>query len=154
MRWLLLPLWIGLAACNEDKISQLEKQNKELTERLATLEANSRQAAALDVQAKCAKQAEVVYKSNDYPKTELSSYTNHYNAKLNKCFVEITDMPEANGTLETFITLMDAFEGKDYGDYFGKNRTAQCKVVTPNGQDKNCDSRDEFDLLVKPYMEE
>ena len=41
MRWLLLLTIICLTACNQDKIARLEKQNRELAEKLGRLEANS-----------------------------------------------------------------------------------------------------------------
>jgi hypothetical protein len=157
MRWLLLLPILCLAACNQGKIAQLEKENKGLSEGLGRLEANSRQGAALEVQARCAKQAEVVYEGYQFS-TERSVYVNHYNPKLDRCFVEVTDTEDKDGNLTVFKELVDAFEGKDYGDYFWANTKRQaepsmCKVTTPDGQEVYCHSEDEFESLVKKYME-
>jgi hypothetical protein len=59
-------------------------------------------------------------------------------------------------------TLSDAFEGSLYGEYNWKSDKVKkywqvppfmCKVTLPSGKEKICHSDDEFDALVKQYME-
>ena len=90
-----------------------------------------------------------------YPE-EMWSYLNHYSKKLNKCFIviTITFLPKnENKTMDTgSITkfLYDVDEYKSYGS----------SVLVPkkhfNGvvNDKKCQSEEEWNELIKPYMEE
>jgi hypothetical protein len=58
--------------------------------------------------------------------------------------------------------LFDAYEGKTYGEYnwhtvkdkkYWEVPPFMCKVVLPSGDDKLCTSDNEFDELIKTYME-
>jgi hypothetical protein len=58
--------------------------------------------------------------------------------------------------------VSDAFEGKSYAEYAWKSEKGKkywevkpfvCKVTLPSGEKKDCASSDEFDDLVKVYME-
>jgi hypothetical protein len=119
----------------------------------------------LDLQDRCAKQAEHEFLSLGHRKGGTDIYANHYNAKLNKCFmlIESTDARTTPGTIWTKKNLSDAFEGKVYGDYawhtdkVKKDREVppiRCKVTLPSGEEKVCASSDEFDALIKIYVEE
>lgn len=94
----------------------------------------------------------------------MSDYTNHYSPKLNKCFVLVQygDTKMLPGTIFTYRILEDAFEGKIYANYSWnpeKNKffwdvpPTQCKVTLPSGAEITCHSAEEFDALVKQYME-
>ena len=59
-------------------------------------------------------------------------------------------------------SLEDAFEGKEYAEFMWINNSGKkywevspsiCKVTLPSGQEQICNSSDEFDELIKPYME-
>jgi hypothetical protein len=146
---------------NSDRIAQLESQNRELTAKLEFLT----KTRSLDLQEQCAKQSREVFKSGKWDKDPLADYTNHYNAKLNKCFIEIqsTDAKTAPPAIFTNKTVSDAFEGKGYGEYmwksdrvkkYGEVPPLQCKVTLLSGEEKFCHSSDEFDQLIKQYMEQ
>jgi hypothetical protein len=62
----------------------------------------------------------------------------------------------------TSKNLYDAFEGKEYASYiwstqkdkkFWEVPPLRCKITLPSGQEKTCHSTEEFDELVKQYME-
>ncbi len=106
--------------------------------------------ASLDLQERCAKQAHEEFLNLGWKKHEGAVFANHYNQKLNKCFMQV----ENSDVMGTWTTVSDAFEGKVYavlglhGDQIKK-----CSVTLPSGEEKICHSSDEFDALVKQYME-
>ncbi len=98
-----------------------------------------------------------------YKPKHLAGYENHYNTKLNECFIMVqnTDATYAP-TIWTHKSLFDAYEGKTYGEYSWhtvKNKKYwevppfMCRVVSPSGADQFCKSDDEFQELIKIYME-
>jgi hypothetical protein len=163
--WLFLIPALFLAACNSDRIAQLEKQNHDLSTRLDLL---SKQ-ASLDLQNKCAEQARLEFSRNGWEKFDsvkhMASLTNHYNAKLNKCFMEVEDTDAtaiAEGVAVNKI-VSDAFERRTYGEYtwfsdkkkkYWEVAPFMCKVIPPSGTTVFCKSSDEFDALIKPFMEQ
>ena len=91
-----------------------------------------------------------------FDEDDISTYTNHYNKKLNKCFILINSIQFIRNIdkfeIITMKTLFELNENKEYGSLiqFGKNiKTDNCMVL-----DKSCKSEQEWDLLVAPYMEE
>jgi hypothetical protein len=87
----------------------------------------------------------------------ISNYTNHYNKKLNKCFILITST-EFIRNMENKIesirvkTLFDLNENKEYGSliqFENNNKPINCRIL-----EKYCNSEKEWNLLVKPYMED
>lgn len=79
--------------------------------------------------------------------TFLYKYKNHYNKKLNKCFMVITE----DGVLERYKKLLDVDENNSYGSVRINNEQENlgCYLL-----EKKCKSEDEWDLIVKPYMEQ
>jgi hypothetical protein len=119
-------------------------------------------AAPLEYQEKCAEQARKAFKETGFKPKDMAGYENHYNAKLNKCFIMIenTDATYAP-TIWTHKTLSDAYEGKSYGEYhwhtvkdkkFWEVPPFQCKVLLASGEEHICKSDDEFQELSKFYM--
>ena len=154
MRLLLLPaLMLTLVACNQDKIANLEKQNRQLEAKLESVT----KAGSLDLQAKCSQQARLAFSESGLGKKAMAGYVNHYNPKLNICFVVFSSTETAGKDLTTYRVLYDAFEGKQYAEYFGGiTRDAKpnvCTVKLQSGEDKDCESSKEFDELLKRYME-
>ncbi len=158
MRWLALSTMLLLSACNADKIAQLEKQNKELA---AKLEALSKQ-TSLDLQERCAKQARAEFRAEGGEQEPMTGLTNHYNAKLDKCFMEVTTS-SGSGTGKSYVPsisriISDAFEGKIYAEYFWRNNTGKkywevapviCKVVLKTGETTFCKTTEEYEELIK-----
>ncbi|MBN1471309.1 MAG: hypothetical protein JW925_05985 [Syntrophaceae bacterium] len=79
--------------------------------------------------------------------TFLYKYKNHYNKKLNKCFMVITE----DGVLERYKKLLDVDENNSYGSVRINNEQENlgCYLL-----EKKCKSEEEWDLIVKPYMEQ
>lgn len=152
-----------LAECNSDRIAALEEQNKEVTKHNQELIAKLA-SANLDLQERCSVQARVHF--NNYKSLPLSSYTNHYNASLNKCFmmlhwVDYRFKPQKTVTLS--LIIIDAYEGKDYGGYMATTPTeakgetdapTRCEAIDPSGLSIKCKSKSEFDRMAKRFMEE
>lgn len=119
---------------------------------------DSAKTASLELQDKCAKQASAEFKT--FEDRELAAFTDHYNLNLNKCFILVEYMDTVHGV--RYEWLNDAYEGKVYGQYeFKADKVKKywevppvvCKVTPPSGDGKICSSSDEFDALVKQYME-
>ena len=112
-------------------------------------------------------------KSDNY--SVYSDYVNHYNRNMNKCFMLVTSQSvpkKKQGPVITAEYLIDVHESKTFGEFTisrkenviegEKSKTlkeftisgkediiSECKIM-----DKKCKSRDEWDKLIKPYMEE
>ena len=77
-------------------------------------------------------------------------YENHYNKKLNKCIMLATGIYK-NGDMKKKVISVN--ENKEYGFYVSIGNKG-------NGHEsgeflgKLCKSQDEWDLLIKPYMED
>jgi len=135
----------------------IHAQKQTIMELSSKIKSNEKQ-MNLDLQAKCADQSRKEFVSNGWDKRPLTTFSNHYNERLNKCFIEIED----DGVNGTSRVVSDAFEGKVYGNYMWFSKKGKkywevppimCKVTMPAGEEKLCNSSDEFDALLKPYME-
>jgi hypothetical protein len=119
-----------------------------------------------ELQERCGKRCEEYFKNKYGPGfieselgNEFSYYENHYNKKLNKCFIYLVVVKIIVETkkIRTSKYLRDIHENKDYGsfidvsDMIEKNVEPYIKCVL---LDKTCNSEKEWNLLVKPYMEE
>jgi hypothetical protein len=81
----------------------------------------------------------------------LLSWDSHYNATFGRCFVRVSG--NVSGIMS--ISVHDAHRGVEYAGYTvylkGKGQ-GECSVVLPNAERRFCQSRAEFDALVKVYM--
>jgi hypothetical protein len=137
------------------------QQQRQVTQEL-NAKFNALAAGSIDLQEKCAKQALEEFKFEglqEHKEDKLASFSDHYNVKLNRCFVQIyyADARQ-DGSIFMSETLVDAFEGKLYGHYLQRtNKTktfpADCKITLVTGTEKSCDSLPEFESLTKQYME-
>jgi len=144
----------------------LRVQQKEIQELSVRLQANTMPAVSLELQEKCAKQAREEFKHEGLEGKQMADFSNHYNPKLGKCFVQIgyTDVKKPGGIFVS-TTVVDAFEGKVYATYFWHNpgnkkywevSPLKCSVTLLSGEEKTCQSEDGpegFNALVKQYME-
>ena len=148
---------LGLLAYFQARaLRQQRQQTYELTVKLKAAPKND----SLQLQETCAKQAREFLAQFD--NRDVVEALNHYNIKLNKCFVETRSFSSTSAERTESNLLDDAFEGKEYGSYIlfvptGKAdwqvQPSECWVLLPSGEEKNCQSGDEFDALVKQYME-
>jgi hypothetical protein len=116
--------------------------------------------ASLELQEKCAKQAKEFL--SQFRNDDVVETLNHYDVGLNKCFVETRTSSFMSGNHGESEILTDAFEGKNYGVYIFWSEPnkpdwqvspSECKVTLPSGAETTCHSSDEFDALVKQYMQ-
>jgi hypothetical protein len=127
----------------------LREQRRQVQELSAKVESMSK-TASLDLQERCAKQAREEFLKLGWARQEAASFMNHYNQKLNKCFMEVEKTDEKG----EWKSVFDAFEGKVYGLFGqGAHGGTMCNVTLPSGERRICHSSDEFDALVKQYME-
>jgi sensor histidine kinase regulating citrate/malate metabolism len=87
----------------------------------------------------------------------ISKYTNHYNKKLNQCYILITSTQLIRNTENKIEniglkTLFELNENKKYGSlikYENNNEIINCRIL-----EKYCNLEKEWNLVIKPYMEE
>jgi hypothetical protein len=148
---------------NDERVRNLEKQTEELK---AAVNKNS---AALDydLQAKCSRDARVWFNENwsRDKDTVLLDFTNHYNKKLNKCFIVVEYHYNSNfagtggGSWTNDMELSDVYENSKYGR-FGENHytywkptvTSSSEVISCELLDQKCKTIEEFNGLLRPYM--
>lgn len=73
---------------------------------------------SLNSQTQCAEAANKYFIARGYSEN-VASYQNHYNSKLNKCFVLITTRQDVSNNFFSAIDMFDALEGKHYAAYIG-----------------------------------
>jgi hypothetical protein len=87
----------------------------------------------------------------------ISKYANHYNKKLNKCYILITStelIRNKENKIENIRikTLFELNENKEYGSlikFENNNELINCRIL-----EKYCNLEKEWNLVIKPYMEE
>jgi len=119
----------------------------------------------LEVQAMCSKDADTYFEKNyssgltTLPE-DSNGYINHYNSKLNKCFILISSHRSSgqgdNKIISDSKALYDVYEGKEFarwdtGALTGNNITNPAGICYALGKD--CNPND-FQAIIKPYMEE
>jgi hypothetical protein len=138
----------------------LRQERRQVQELSTKLDEPAPKSASLELQEKCAKQSQEFL--SQFENSDLHEAVNHYNVRLNKCFIETRRVKFMLGNHTISEVLSDAFEGKDYGSYIFVSKPdvadylvspVECNVTLPTGEVKNCKSSDEFDALVKQYME-
>lgn len=148
-----------LAYSQRAAIEAQQRTTRELNAKLETIS----KSAALDLQAKCARQAQAAFDATGYNLIPGATYANHYNATLNKCFIVVWDISSdsARGGLTTNEELLDAFEGTLYGEYMltsAKDAKDQqfmpelCWFEFDTGEHKLCHSYQEFRGIEKQFM--
>lgn len=113
-----------------------------------------------ELQEKCRIQSEEFFHDDQltnrrYPE-EMWSYVNHYNKKLNKCFIiiTITFLPKhENKTMDVGSVTKFLYDVDEYKSY-GSSVLVPKKYFMGVVNDKGCQSEEEWHELIKPYMEE
>jgi hypothetical protein len=122
----------------------------------------------LSLQRTCADQADKFFKVEKEDKANaLTGYIDHYNSKLQKCFIRYSSTDYSNvsskGFVATYENLQDAFEGVEYGSFFQRQDTKDtprpaptiiCTLTPPIGASQACSSKTEWDDMIDPYMKE
>jgi hypothetical protein len=121
--------------------------------------------SSIDQQSKCSIQARKFFNDEiDNEKTTdmnvrtsgtQASFENHYNVKLNKCFI-YTSIFSSNYNYRS-RGLYDVNENKTYAEFqeiVTKKQQSDYTPVACSMLNKSCVTQEEFDSFVKPYMEE
>jgi len=126
---------------------------------LTSLSAN---AASLELQGQCARQARTFFKQEGLAtkdETISTDFVNHYDETSGKCFIGIKHsyqtQTDKGYVIWTQELVMDAFEGISYADYLSNNdkiywkyQPISCYIKKPSGERIDCHSTDEFDALI------
>lgn len=152
--WVLISsflLWICSIDWKDEKdkkIGELERQVQELK--------NKDQLTNLDLQDKCAKKAKEFF-TEQYTDEKDYSYENHFNKKLNKCFVVIYSTKVSWEIIWTHKSIFDAYEWKTYADYswhtVKDKKYWEVKPIVCQIWDWYCTTTEEFDEGIKKYTE-
>lgn len=115
---------------------------------------------AYELQERCGKATKAEFVKNYGESGMMSSkfsntvadYKNHYNSKLNRCFYLLSttyliDKPDAVSLEST--ALWDINESNLIGEYRSQGVKSHCEF-----KGIECKSKESFDALIKPYMEE
>jgi hypothetical protein len=143
----LLLTCVGLCLLVYSQATTLRAQRQQIQQLDSKLVAAST-TTTIDLQEKCARQSREEYRSDGWEKRSMAGFTNHFNTRMNKCFMEIqdTDTTSSPGTVITSKTLSDAFEGKVYGTYiwstdkkkkYWEVPPLECDVILPSGEKKS-----------------
>jgi hypothetical protein len=109
----------------------------------------------------CARSAAKFYNESTWSQSNVSGgFDNHFNHKLNKCFILVSTTTSQGNNLFFYRVLMDVNGGTQsalasydkqvpsgVADYMVK--PFMCDML-----DKFCKSEEEFNAFVKPYMEQ
>ena len=103
---------------------------------------------------RCAAQAGKVFTGYGYNSaTTIADFRNHYNAKLNKCFMSIDYRIQTTRT----IMLLDAYERRGYGEFDtmiskdGVPIMMSCVVDQDSDAERHCKSEEEYNALTAKY---
>ena len=127
----------------------------------------------LDIQARCAAQAEKAFnqwksegkkEGKEYPgyKVVSAEYQSHYNAGRNRCFIAVRTNGENGATTKW---LADAYENRLFAFYFwmpdpsgvreySQTPPTKCELTPSAAEKRICSSEREYDDFVASYMEE
>lgn len=102
--------------------------------------------STLPLQQKCSEGAHRFLERHSFK--GIINHVSHYNKKLDRCFIRIDYFLDSE---DVGISLDDVFEWKSIGSFYRKQDGEIIRCYVGN---KSCETRDEFEALIKPYMEE
>lgn len=153
---ILLAAGVGLGFLANQQAATIKEQQHQIAaaeEQMKT--------ASLALQGKCAEQARKAFDALGFGVNDMADYSNHYNAKLNKCMMRLEHQLATGQVIYVFKNVLDAFENKDVGTYvwhtvgdkkYWEVPPSQCHVVSTSGEKQACQSEDEFNKLTDVYM--
>jgi hypothetical protein len=92
--------------------------------------------------------AEMGFNRGDGPS---ASFENNYNQQFDRCFMKVFEYSGKHMA----TTIIDAHRGVQharYARFAAAPDLNECKVVMPSGEERKCDSKDEFDEQIKIFM--
>jgi hypothetical protein len=157
---ILFTALIVSGCASDERVARLEKQTEELKGEIK----KSQEAADFDLQAKCGKDARTWFQDNwsRDKDTVLLTFTDHYNKAQNKCFIFVEyhyRQDQKSGSWTNDITLTDVYENVKYAE-FGESHLLFYKPTVHSTDEvfdceaygKKCSTIDEFNNLIRPYM--
>jgi hypothetical protein len=160
--FILLPIF----GCDVDKIARLEKDNADLKAQMA----KQNTAAEFGLQAKCSTAARAWFNGNwastsRDKDTLFLDFTNHYNAKHNKCLIlveyhyKFQFVGPGGNSWTNEMSLTDVYENAKYAS-FAENHITNWKpkietheeVISCDVEGVKCKTGDEFNNLIRRYM--
>lgn len=153
MIWLVLE--IGINGKLTDQVRKLDVQ----------IAANTK-TNLIAMREKCAAQAERKFHALGYNENasgmDSAIYANHYNPRLEKCFLAIESTSYSNGHQFTNRFLLDAYEQREFAEYTWMSSDTKkywdvppmvCKLMPNSNDERMCKSEDEYKAFVARYME-
>ncbi|MCX5876291.1 MAG: hypothetical protein NT087_08380 [Deltaproteobacteria bacterium] len=155
MGLLAIAMFLGWGLYAEKELSRQQQSHiAELTAKLNDKTASDN----LELQGKCAQQAKSMFLQLGYKANAGDAYQSHYNAKLNKCLMEIY-----TSRFPTVArSLFDAYDQKPYANYFWIARKdkkfedvppSNCTFYPDTPSQRFCKSEDEYKAFAAEYME-
>lgn len=144
-------LLLGISSCYYFVFALPKLQNQRLVAQVS--------ATNWDHERQCSAAAEHFFNESGWSdKNSGAWYENHFNRRLNRCFILVRSNISEGQNLVQSTALMDVNDGESIGQYgknipFGKADYA-VKPFTCDVLDKYCQTTEEFDAFVKPYMED
>lgn len=152
-----------LSGCDDERVAKLEKQNQELQAEVKEIKKDNAAAISYDLQAKCSRDAKVWFNEN-WGRGEkgdlLLNYSNHYSKAQNKCFILVEYHYSLTGPSWVLDELLwDVYDNSQDGnlsvthdvrlkpEYHVEEIFGGCEVYG-----KKCKTVDEFNDLVRPYL--
>lgn len=149
--------------------SHIQMSRELSTSRAAIFNLTAKQAAqeetpSLEVQSQCSQSAKGFFQRGNYDPKDNADYSNHYNARLRKCFIAITTShwdAAASAQLDT-TDVFDAIEGRHYGQYAWQSQKGKkyydvspliCSALLSDGKTQFCQSADQFSELMSGYID-
>jgi len=120
--------------------------------------------AAYELQERCGRRANEWFKetngtgiTNTKDAQLFSNFRNHYSARLNKCFVlvmstAVNHKKTGDGKVSstTMETLFDLNDNNEYGEF----NQVDLQVLSCYVQDNHCSNKNEWEMLIKPYLDQ
>ena len=155
----MLPFILFIAGCSKVATNNEISDSRSIQSSVSSV---NQLKEVYELQERCGKRSDEWF-VNEYGKSgvidtkdgqSVSSYRNHYDEVLNKCFVLLTtsSIPFKNKKVQpsTLVSLFDLNERKEIGMYFqvqGDPSPFQCSVA-----DETCNSESEWKARIARYM--
>jgi hypothetical protein len=150
-----------------DDAQVVQSSNQPATQQIQSSASSSeptlqQQSVNLEMQQKCLDSASKVFKDdtdsiiNNNKNKLMRTYSQHWNEKLQKCFILINLTTVEQNMDQLIITLKDVFGGNNYGFFTsGKVVPFTCLMNSDGTKEslKECKNETEFNDFVRQYME-
>ena len=144
-------LLVGISSCYYFMFALPKIQNQRLA-----MQVN---AAKWEREQQCSTRAEHFFNGSSWSEKNTGAwYENHFNSRLNRCYILVNSRTSQGNSVFLYRVLMDVNDGKDIARYskevpYGKadyeGKPFVCALL-----EKFCQTDEDFDAFVKSYMED